>query len=55
MIRVYFEDQKHLTAELFAVFEREEDYMALLPAITKLAEKSRMVVAESVVDEEEEI
>jgi hypothetical protein len=49
MIKVYFESRSH--AELVAIFDREEVYIACLPALEKLAMESRMIVTESV-DEE---
>ncbi len=46
MVKVYFESSSH--AELVAVLDNEEIYMALLPALEAEAEKHRMIVTESV-------
>jgi nitrogen regulatory protein PII-like uncharacterized protein len=47
-VKVYAEDLKHISAELWAVFESEEIYEACEEALDKLAEKNRMVITTSV-------
>jgi len=49
MIKVYFESRNH--AELVAVFDNEQTYNICLPSLEKEAEKARMIVTESVIDE----
>jgi hypothetical protein len=51
MIIVYFETDNWHTEEV-ARFADDETYMACLPALEALAEKARMVVTESVLEEE---
>jgi len=51
MIRVYFESSSH--AELVATFETEELYMLCLPELEREAERMRMIVTESMLDEDE--
>lgn len=51
MIRVYFESSSH--AELVATFETEELYMLCLPELEREAESMRMIVTESMLDEDE--
>tara|TARA_E500000178_G_C17032307_1_gene761202 strand:+ start:1726 stop:1890 length:165 start_codon:yes stop_codon:yes gene_type:complete len=47
-VKVYAEDLKHISANLWAVFETEEIYEACEDALDKLAEKNRMVITTSV-------
>ena len=49
MIKVYFESGTH--AELVAIFDSEDLYMACLPILEKKAEESRMFITESIEEE----
>ena len=46
MIKVYAESNNH--AELWATFETEKLYLLCLPALEKEANKSGMIITESV-------
>lgn len=46
MVEVYFESGSH--AELVAIFDNEKTYNICLPALEAEAEKSGMIVTESV-------
>lgn len=48
MIEVYFESGSH--AELVAVFQSEDLYMACLPILEQRAKESNMIVTESVIE-----
>ena len=50
MVKVYAESSCH--AELIAVFPNEEVYEACMDALDKYAAKARMIVTESVEEEE---
>jgi hypothetical protein len=49
MVKVYFESKCH--AELVATFDTEELYDLCFPALEKEAKKHRMIVTESIEDE----
>ena len=49
MIKVYFESKFH--AELVAIFDTEELYDLCFPSLEKEAKKHRMIVTESIEDE----
>jgi len=48
MIKVYFETPNHKYAELIAVFTDAEIYDTCFPALEKLANKTNMILTESV-------
>ena len=48
MVKVFFESKGH--AELVAIFDTEELYMACLPILEYQAKENRMIVTESIVD-----
>jgi len=48
MVKVFFESNGH--ADLVAVFETEELYMACLPILEYQAKENRMIVTESLID-----
>lgn len=50
MLKVYFESRSH--AETVAYFDDEDLYMACLPALEKYAKANRMIVTESLNEEE---
>ena len=49
MVKVYFESRFH--AELVAIFDTEELYDLCFPVLEKEAKKHRMIVTESIEDE----
>ena len=49
MVKVYFESKFH--AELVAIFDTEELYDLCFPSLEKEAKKHRMIVTESIEDE----
>lgn len=53
-VKVYAEDLKHISAELWAVFESEKIYEVCEEALDKLAEKNRMVITTSVEEQDDE-
>lgn len=54
MIKVYFQTVAADYSELVATFDTEELYNLCLPALEAEAKKNRMIVTESVVDDEKE-
>ena len=50
MIKVYAESKNH--AELWATFENEALYIKCLPVLEAQAHKDRMIITESVEEEE---
>lgn len=58
MIKVYFESSKDGKtsdghwAELVAIFNNEETYMMCVPALEAYAKENRMIVTESIEEEE---
>jgi len=53
MVKVYAESNSH--AELIAVFPDEATYEACSNALEKLAAESRMIITESVLEDDENI
>ena len=53
MVKVYAESNSH--AELIAVFADEATYEACIDALEKLAAESRMIITESVLEDDENI
>lgn len=49
MVKVYFESGSH--AELVAIFDSEELYIACLPTLEEEAKKNNMFVTESIEEE----
>ena len=54
MVKVYAEDLKHISAELWAVFETEALYEVCMDALDAEAEKNRMIITTSVEEYDEE-
>ena len=50
MVKVYFESKTH--AELAAIFDTEELYLACLPVLELSASLQNMIVTESIEDKE---
>ncbi len=50
MIKVYFESKNH--TEIVAIFQDEDLYIQCLPTLKKQAKKDRMIVTESIIDQE---
>lgn len=55
MVRVYFETPNHSYADLVAIFDDEDLYMACLPVLEKQAKENRMIVTESIDEEIESL
>ena len=51
-VTVYLEDEGLTSSEICATFVEEELYMRCLPAIEKYAAEARMVVTESINEDE---
>ena len=49
MVKVYFTSKWH--SELVAIFDTEENYMICVSALEKEAKKNRMIITESIEDE----